>query len=131
MRLPDDDELYEVDQTYLGPPGRYIGAFRHKAIFAWLAVGPLSFVVASKIGLEFNLMSIGLIMLATVWVSMELADRATNERPINAVFTAFWNDLKAPREERRDHHTTGETFNHVLRPRGGLGRYTKRRQGKD
>ena len=50
MRLHDDDELYQVDQTYLGPPGRYIAPMRHKAIFAWLILGPLTFVTVRRSG---------------------------------------------------------------------------------
>lgn len=40
MRLPDDDELYEVDQTYLGPPRRYIGEMRYRTIFLFLVIAP-------------------------------------------------------------------------------------------
>jgi hypothetical protein len=43
MLLPVDDELYEVDQTYLGPPRRYLAPMRPTAIFAWLVIGPLTF----------------------------------------------------------------------------------------
>lgn len=45
MRLPDDDEIYDVDQTYLGPPGYYIGRLRYRMI----AVTP----VAVLVGLAF------------------------------------------------------------------------------
>ena len=51
MLLPVDDELYEVEQTYLGPPRRYLARTRHKAIFAWLVIGPLTFVVTDMLGL--------------------------------------------------------------------------------
>jgi len=51
MLLPVDDELYEVEQTYLGPPRRYFAPMRHKAIFAWLVIGPLTFVVTDGLGL--------------------------------------------------------------------------------
>ena len=43
MLVPVDDELYEVDQTYLGPPRRYFAPMRHSAIFVWLVIGPLTF----------------------------------------------------------------------------------------
>jgi hypothetical protein len=51
MLLPVDDELDEVEQTYLGPPRRYLARMRHKAIFAWLVIGPLTFVVTDMLGL--------------------------------------------------------------------------------
>ena len=59
MLLPVDDELYEVDQTYLGPPRRYFAPMRHKAIFAWLVIGPLTFVVTDKLGLPFMVLTVG------------------------------------------------------------------------
>jgi hypothetical protein len=117
MHLPDDDELYEVDQTYLGPPRRYIAPMRHKAIFAWLVIGPLTFVVAHKLGLPFTVLSVGLLLFGTMWVAMTLADKATHEKPITSLFAAFWHDLAAPRGKRRSHQTTSPT-----RPRTHLGR---------
>ena len=61
MLLPVDDELYEVDQTYLDPPRRYLAPMRHKAIFAWLVIGPLTFVVTHKLGLPFTVLTVGLL----------------------------------------------------------------------
>ncbi|MBC9822869.1 hypothetical protein [Terrabacter sp. MAHUQ-38] len=127
MRLPDDDELYEVDQTYLGPPGRYIAPMRHKAIFAWLGIAPLAFVIARRVGMEFSLLSVGLLLIATVWVAMVLADHATPERPISAIAASFWNDLRAPRADRRVRGASGAAFGRVRRPKGVLGRYVARR----
>ena len=86
MRLPDDDELYNIDQTYLGPPRRYIAPMRHKAIFAWIAIGPISFVIAYKVGLEMTLLSVGILFFATLWASMTIADHATPERPGEVAF---------------------------------------------
>jgi hypothetical protein len=40
MLPPDDDELYEVDQTYPDPPRRYIAPMRHKVIFACSSSDP-------------------------------------------------------------------------------------------
>ena len=100
MRLPDDDELYEVDQTYLGPPRRYIAPMRHKAIFAWLVIGPLTFVVTHKLGLPFTVLSVGLLMLGTIWAAMTLADHVIPERPVSSLFATFWHDLTTPRRSR-------------------------------
>ena len=127
MRLPDDDELYEVDQTYLGPPGRYIAPMRHKAIFAWLGIAPLAFVIARQAGMQFSLLSVGLLLIGTVWAAMVLADHATPERPISAIAASFWNDLRAPRLDRKAHGSRGDAFGRATRPRGVLGRYLARR----
>lgn len=127
MRLADDDELYEVDQTYLGPPGRYIAAMRHKAIFAWFAIAPLVFVTARQIGLDLSFMTVGLLLIFTVWAAMAVADRATTERPLSAVIWAFWNDLKAPRAARRIKRAD-TTQPLRSRTRGPLSKYAIRRK---
>lgn len=107
MRLPDDDELHDIDSTYLGPPRRYIAPMRHKALFAWLAIGPLTFVIAHRIGLPFNVATVGLMFLATIYAAMTLADHATPERPVSSLFTTFWHDLTARRADTDRHHTKG------------------------
>ena len=58
MLLPVDDELYEVDQTYLDPLRRYLAPMRHKAILAWLVIGPLTFVVTHRLGLPFTVLTV-------------------------------------------------------------------------
>ena len=127
MRLPDDDELYEVDQTYLGPPRRYIAPMRHKAIFAWLVIGPLTFVVTHRLGLPFTVLSVGLLMLGTIWAAMTLADHVSQERPVSSLFATFWHDLTTPRRSRPGHRAHGGAFASAVRPRGALGRYRARR----
>jgi hypothetical protein len=97
VRLHDDDELYQVDQTYLGPPGRYIAPMRHKAIFAWLILGPLSFVTAQRLGLPMTVLSVGLLLLGTVWLAMAIADHTSAERSVGSLLGAFWRDLTARR----------------------------------
>lgn len=131
MRLPDDDELYEVDQTYLGPPHRYIAPMRHKAIFAWLGIGPLVFVVLHKVGFPFTVLSVGLLLLGVTWAAMSLADHATTERPVSALFAAFWHDLSAPRAVQRAHRTSENPYASSLKPGGSLGRYASRRPSEN
>jgi hypothetical protein len=126
MLLPDDDELYEVDQTYLGPPKRYIAPMRHKAIFAWLVVAPLLFVGLNKVGVQYTLLTGSLTFLATVWVAMEVADRVTPETPVSAVVAGLWHELKTPRATKRGNHTSGAGFGRVISPRGSWGRYVRR-----
>jgi hypothetical protein len=97
VRLHDDDELYEVDQTYLGPPGRYIAPMRHKAIFAWLVLGPLSFVTAQRLGLPMTLLSVGMLLVGTVWAAMTIADHTSAEQSVGSLLGALWHDLTARR----------------------------------
>jgi hypothetical protein len=129
MRLPDDDELYEVDQTYLGPPGRYIAPMRHKAIFAWLVVAPMTLVILQRLNIELTLLTGGLCFLLTLWAAMKLADYAGAETPVSALGQTFWNELTAPRPLRVRHVAMAPSLHGITRPRGGWGRYlTKRRK---
>jgi hypothetical protein len=109
VKLPDDDELYDVDQTYLGPPRRYIAPLRHKALFAWLVIGPLTFVAAARVGLPLTLLTVGLLLFATVYAAMTLADHITPERPVTSLFTTLWHDITARRADT-DHHQTKGTW---------------------
>jgi hypothetical protein len=120
MKLPDDDELYSVDETWLGPPKRYIAPLRHKALFTWVIVGPVAFVIAVKLGLPLNVLTVGLLMLGTMWAAMTLADHVGPERPVSSLFAAFYHDLSAPRGRRTTHQSTNPT-----RPRSHLGRKHK------
>jgi hypothetical protein len=126
MRLPDDDEVYEVDQTYLGPPGRYIAAMRHKAIFAWLVVAPLVLVVLGRLDIPMTLLTGGLAFLFTLWVAMKVADHTSEEVPVAAAVSAFWNELTARRSPQVMHRATGAGFGRIVHPRGGWGRYLRR-----
>lgn len=128
MKLPDDDELYDVDQTYLGPPGRYIGAMRYKAIFAWLLVAPLLLVVFQRLRVPISLLTIGLTFLLSIYLAQIIADRATSERSVLHGLTSFWKDLSAPRPQARpDVAVGGPAFARARSPRGALGRYLTRR----
>ena len=104
MRLHDDDELYQVDQTYLGPPGRYIAPMRHKAIFAWLVLGPLTFVAVRRLGVPMTFLSVGLLLVGTVWAAMTIADHTSAERSVASVMATFWRDLTARRPPARSRH---------------------------
>lgn len=104
MRLHDDDELYQVDQTYLGPPGRYIAPMRHKAIFAWLIIGPLTFVTARRLGLPMTFLTVGLLLVGTVWAAMSIADHTSTERSVGSLVGTLWRDLTARRPPTRSRH---------------------------
>lgn len=129
MVLPDDDELYEVDQTYLGPRGRYIAPMRHKAIFAWLVIAPMTYVLLQRIGLPMTLLTGGLAFLFTLWAAMKVADHATSESPVTAILRTFWHELTAPRPNDRRLTACGEGYQRAIRPEGTWGRYL-RRQGR-
>jgi hypothetical protein len=97
MRLPDDDEIYDVDQTYLGPPGRYIGRFRYRAIL----VGPVVFLVGlvtiNQSGIGYSLLSVGLLTIGTAWLTGWFVDHTSQERPVGVLIQTFAHELTARR----------------------------------
>jgi hypothetical protein len=127
MRLPDDDELYMVDQTYLGPPGRYIAAMRHKAIFAALIIGPISMVLLRRVGMPLTLLTVALWFLATIWAAMKVADHLSAETSAADLFKTMKHELTAPRADRRIHHaTTAAAYSRATRVRGGWAKAVRR-----
>ncbi|WP_166843978.1 hypothetical protein [Isoptericola sp. BMS4] len=101
MKLPDDDEIYDVDQTYLGPPGRYVGRLRYRA----LAIGPLlimlglAFLVRTGIG--FSLLSVALTVLVSIRLAQWIVDNTSQERPVSVLAVTMSHELTARRVPTR------------------------------
>jgi hypothetical protein len=99
MNLPDDDELYDVDQTYLGPPGRYIARIRYRA----LMIGPLLFLLGmatlAQTGLGYSVLTVGLLVIVSVRLTNEIVDRTSAERPLPVLFKIFGHELSARRPQ--------------------------------
>ncbi|MCK9795225.1 hypothetical protein M1843_15855 [Isoptericola sp. 4D.3] len=97
MRLPDDDEIYDVDQTYLGPPGYYIGRLRYRMIAVTPVMVLLGLAFLIKTGIGFTLLSVVLTVLIALRLSQWIVDKTTHERPIGVLMTTFWHELTATR----------------------------------
>ncbi|MGW6130214.1 hypothetical protein ACWFNE_09325 [Cellulomonas sp. NPDC055163] len=97
MRLPDDDEIYDVDQTYLGPPGRYIGRFRYRAILIGPVVFLVGLVAVNQSGVGYSLLSIGLLAIGTGWLTGWIVDHTSQERPVGVLIQTMAHELTARR----------------------------------
>ncbi|MEI7055962.1 hypothetical protein WBG06_09120 [Nocardioides sp. CCNWLW239] len=128
MRLPDDDELYEVDQTYLGPPRRYIGEMRYRTIFLFLVIAPVTLVLLRKLGMPVTLLSMGLWLLGASFLSMKASDYISAESSAGAWLMTFWHELTTPRVETGMQYAGGAAaaFRHATRPRGGWAKAMRR-----
>jgi len=128
MRLPDDDELYEVDQTYLGPPRRYIGEMRYRTIFLFLVIAPLTLVLLRKLGMPVTLLSMGLWLIGASYLSMKASDYISSESSAGAWLMTFWHELTTPRVETSAQYAGGAAvaFRHVTSPRGGWAKAMRR-----
>ena len=131
MRLVDDDEVYEIDSSYLGPPGRYIGVMKHKVIFLWLIIGPLVGVTMRRLGVEFSLLTVGAALIAVTGVVLWLADRITYERPVGSLVGLLRHEVTAPRAPRGVSRAAAADLTEVGGPRGSLRRWAERRAASD
>jgi uncharacterized MnhB-related membrane protein len=130
MRLPDDDELYEVDQTYLGPPRRYIGEMRYRTIFLFLVIAPVTLVLLRKLGMPVTLLSMGLWLIGASYLSMKASDYISAESSAGAWLMTFWHELTAPRVETGAQYAGGAAvaMRAAASPPGGWG-HAKTRPG--
>lgn len=127
MRLADDDEVYEIDGSYLGPPGRFIAVMRYKAIFLWLILAPAAFWLLRTLGIPLNLMSIGLTVIGVTFGVSALADRITPERSIFDMGKSLLQEVTARRADNRSYSAHAPDLRLVGRPPGYLRRWQRRR----
>lgn len=100
MRLPVDDEIYNVNSVWLGPPDRTL-PFR--ARYAAYAVGAVVFLllqmVERRLGIGLGFFSLAYSLLATVGLTRLILSVVNPDRPLAAVLGAFAHEVSAPRED--------------------------------
>lgn len=101
MRLPDDDDIYDIDQDYLGPPGKYIGRFNYRTIAVFPAVFFVELVVMNMAGVGFGIFKILWALLIASYLTGQVVDRTTYERPLKSLFVTWWHELTATRPTTR------------------------------
>lgn len=110
MRLPVDDEIYNVNAVWLGPPNKTL-PFR--ARYVAYAVGALVFVllqiVERRVGIGLGFFTLAYSLLATIGLTRLILGVVDADRPLGSVLTGFAHEVGAPRERTKP--TTG-----VLRP---------------
>ncbi len=110
MRLPVDDEIYNVNSVWLGPPNRTL-PFR--ARYSAYMVGSIVFVllqiVERRLGIGLGFFSLAYSLLATVALTRLILSVVNHDRPLGAVLAAFAHEVSAPRD---DHKVTV----HTVRP---------------
>ena len=102
MRLPVDDEIYNVNSVWLGPPDRTL-PFR--ARYVAYAVGAIVFVLRQmlerRLGIGLGFFSLAYSLLATVGLTRLILSVVNPDRPLGAVLAAFAHEVSAPREDTR------------------------------
>lgn len=117
MRLPVDDEIYNVDAVWLGPPGKTL-PFR--ARYVAYAIGAVIFfllqVVERRLGIGFGFFSLAYTLLATAALTRLVLTFVDHDRPVSSVIQSFINELTAPREPATTRTTTVRPANVVAVP---------------
>lgn len=98
MRSRSDDELYAVENRYLGPPGRLIPwQARYRAYGVWACwLLPLA-VLRQTVGVLPGLLGWALVGLLAVVATRLTMHVVGPERPAGAVVRMFLAELAAPR----------------------------------
>lgn len=97
--IETDDEIYRVDDRYLGPPGqtlpvqlRYIDWIVGVGVLIVLLV-----ILRGFLQLQTSSTFFILLLAATIFLTRKLMKLITPERGVVAIFKESWNDLTAPR----------------------------------
>lgn len=99
MHLPVDDEIYRVDNTFLGAPGKTL-YWRLTYTHYW--VGVLVFVLVQiierQLGIKLGFLTFVWSLIVTggvTWMVLKVVDP---DNPVSAVWAAFWGNVGSPRE---------------------------------
>lgn len=100
MRLPVDDEIYNVDAVWLGPPGKTL-PFR--ARYVAYALGAVIFlllqIVERRLGIGIGFFPLAYSLLVTVGLTRLVLTVVDHDRSVLATLQSFLNELRAPRDE--------------------------------
>lgn len=107
MRLPVDDEIYNVNAVWLGPPGKTLPwRARYVAYAVGLVVFVLLQVIERRLGIGLGFFSLAYSLLATVGLTRLILNVVDHDRPLGSVLTAFAHEVGAPREDTRESEQT-------------------------
>ena len=99
MRLPVDDEIYNVNAVWLGPPRNTLPwRARYVAYGVGLVVFVLLQAIERRLGIGLGFFSLAYSLLATVALTRLILSVVDHDRPLGSVLAAFVHEVDAPRE---------------------------------
>lgn len=102
MRLPVDDEIYNVNSVWLGPPNRTLPfRARYSAYMVGAVVFVLLQMVERRLGIGLGFFSLAYSLLATVALTRLILSVVNPDRPLAAVLAAFAHEVSAPRHNQK------------------------------
>ena len=110
MRLPVDDEIYNVNAVWLGPPGKTLPwRARYVAYAVGLVVFVLLQILERRLGIGLGFFSLAYTVLVTVGLTRLILSVVDHDRPLESVLTGFAHEVGAPRENIKE-------ADHIYRP---------------
>jgi hypothetical protein len=98
LRVRTDDEIYRIDQVWLGPP---------RATFPWRATYPsylLGFLiflavlfVQRRVGISFDVLPTAWALVITVFLTRLVSRKVSYEKGVVHLFQHFWHEVSGPR----------------------------------
>lgn len=99
MRSRSDDELYALQNRYLGPPGRtLLWHARYTAYALWAGYAFIFLILRAHLGLD-GFFGYVFVVIAAVVATQQTMRVVTPERPPVAVLAMFTAELGAPRRD--------------------------------
>lgn len=103
MRLPVDDEIYNVDAVWLGPPRNTLPwRARYVAYGVGLVVFVLLQAIERRLGIGLGFFSLAYSVLVTVGLTRLILSVVDHDRPLGSVLAAFAHEVGAPRESTKN-----------------------------
>ncbi|MFI1831310.1 hypothetical protein ACH41E_33425 [Streptomyces sp. NPDC020412] len=100
MQMQSDDEVYQVDNVFLGPPGtRLPWRARYQAYGVGAVLTIVMLIVLNKTGL-MGPWAIAWGLLAVIGLTRLIMPHVTHDNSVKALLQTFWNEVRAPRSTR-------------------------------
>jgi hypothetical protein len=98
LRVRTDDEIYRIDQVWLGPPR---ATFPWRATYASYLLGFLIFLavlfVQRRIGIAFDILPTAWALVITVFLTRLVSRKVNYEKGVVHLFQHFWHEVTGPR----------------------------------
>jgi hypothetical protein len=102
VRLSVDDEIYNVNAVWLGPPRKTLPwRARYVAYGVALVLFVLLQAIERRLGIGLGFFSMAYSLLATVGLTRLILSVVDHDRPLGSVLAAFVHEVDAPRESTK------------------------------
>jgi hypothetical protein len=105
MRVQTDDDVYAVDNHWLGPPGRtFAWRARYSAYGVFGVVMMLVLAIERRAAIGLGFWSFTYALLIAVVATRALMSLVNHERPVRTLGMVFAHEIASPRRKTESHH---------------------------